>query len=65
MSPSTTFTAPLPSQYDEFFVVKSIEDFNIALNFINSYQERSKRLKKNWKDHDRSQEERLERLHWA
>ena len=32
----STFPAPQPSQYDELFVVKSIEAFNKAVNFINS-----------------------------
>ena len=36
-----TFTAPLLSQFDELFVVKSIEAFNTALNFINSHKERN------------------------
>ena len=32
-----TFSAPAPSIYDELFVVKSIEAFNSALSFINSF----------------------------
>ena len=32
-----TFSAPEPSEYDEIFVVKSIEAFHKALSFINSY----------------------------
>ena len=32
-----TFPAPEPSKYDEPFVVKSIEAFQKALSFINSY----------------------------
>ena len=31
------FSAPAPSIYDELFVVKSIEAFNSALTFINSF----------------------------
>ena len=32
-----TFSAPAPSNYDDLFVVKSIEAFNSALKFINSF----------------------------
>ena len=32
-----TFSAPAPSIYDELFVVKSIEAFNLALSFINLF----------------------------
>ena len=32
-----TFPAPAPSEYDELFVVKSIEAFHLALSFINCY----------------------------
>ena len=32
-----TFSAPAPSIYDELFVVKSIEAFNSALSFINTF----------------------------
>ena len=32
-----TFSAPAPSIYDELFVVRSIQDFNSALTFINSF----------------------------
>ena len=37
LSPYLRFSAPKPSNYDELFVVKSIEAFNKALSFINSY----------------------------
>ena len=33
-----TFSAPASSIYDELFVVKSIESFNSALSFINSFK---------------------------
>ena len=32
-----TFSAPEPSKYDELFVVKSIQAFQKALSFVNSY----------------------------
>ena len=37
LSRHPTFSAPAPSIYDELFVVKSIEAFNSALSFINTF----------------------------
>ena len=45
MSRYPTYTTPLPSQYVELFVVKSIEAFINALNVINSSSQSERRLK--------------------
>ena len=43
MSRYPTYTTPLPSQYVELFVVKSIEAFINALNVINSSSQSERR----------------------
>ena len=42
MSRYPTFSAPEPSEYDELFVVNSIEAFHKALSFINSFNSLSR-----------------------